>query len=388
MTAQHYPGLDTSVFTDVIENGDAMAKARLAVQLGVFLKAEDTTDADREQVLPVILKLCVDPIRDVRRALVAGLLDYAGLHADVVFSVIADEDDIALPFLAATPALNHWHMLAILRVGDEKRQQVLVMRSDLSTEALDFAIKSAPLDVCLTAFTNPVLQFRPEHYHGLYERFGQSAEMTELLLSRPDLPLDLRIVQAKRAASRMRMLMAERGWVASDDASELVEDAEETAILRILVEARQPELAKAIPFLVSKNMLTPSIIVRSAALGEMRIVQWALAHLSGVNLTRAHDMMFGRSFGGVKSLAAKSGLPATCTGILQAACDVVKDNLEEESQLDPESFGRRLIEALMTRYETMSNVDRTRNLELIGRYAEDKVRRIATRLRADMSRAA
>lgn len=388
MTAQHYPGLDTSVFTDVIENGDAMAKARLAVQLGVFLKAEDTTEADREQVLPVILKLCVDPIRDVRRALVAGLLDYAGLHADVVFSVIADEDDIALPFLAATPALNHWHMLAILRVGDEKRQQVLVMRSDLSTEALDFAIKSAPLDVCLTAFTNPVLQFRPEHYHGLYERFGQSAEMTELLLSRPDLPLDLRIVQAKRAASRMRMLMAERGWVASDDASELVEDAEETAILRILVEARQPELAKAIPFLVSKNMLTPSIIVRSAALGEMRIVQWALAHLSGVNLTRAHDMMFGRSFGGVKSLAAKSGLPATCTGILQAACDVVKDNLEEESQLDPESFGRRLIEALMTRYETMSNVDRTRNLELIGRYAEDKVRRIATRLRADMSRAA
>jgi uncharacterized protein (DUF2336 family) len=388
MTAKHYPGLDTSVFTDVIENGDAMARARLAVQLGSFLKADDTPTADREQILPVILKLCVDPVKDVRRALVAGLLDHAGLHADVVFSVIADEDDIALPFLAATPALNHWHMLAILRVGDEKRQQVLVMRSDLSAEALAFAVKSGPLDVCLTAFTNPVLQFTPEHYHTLYERFSQSAEMVELLLSRPELPLDLRIVQAKRAASRMRMLMAERGWVAMDDASELVEDAEETAILRILVEARQPELAKAIPFLVSKNMLTPSIIVRSAALGEMRIVQWALAHLSGVNLTRAHDMMFGRSFGGVKSLAAKSGLPATCLGILQAACDVVKDQQDEETQLDPESFGRRLIEALMTRYETMSPVDRTRNLELIGRYAEDKVRRIATRLRADMSRAA
>jgi uncharacterized protein (DUF2336 family) len=388
MTATDYPGLDTSVFMDVIENGDAMARARLSVQLGSFLKAEDTSDKDREHVLPVILKLCVDPVRDVRRALVAVLLEFAGLHSDVVFSIIADEDEIALPFLAATPALNHWHMLAILRVGDEKRQQVLVMRSDLSAEALAFAVKSAPLDVCLTAFTNPVLQFKAEHYHTLYERFSQSAEMVELLLSRHDLPLDLRIVQAKRAASRMRMLMAERGWVAMDDASELVEDAEETAILRILVEARQPELAKAIPFLVSKNMLTPSIIVRSAALGEMRIVQWALAHLSGLNLQRAHDMMFGRSFGGVKSLAAKSGLPATCIGILQAACDVVKEHQEEEVPLDPESFGRRLIEALMTRYENMSVVDRTRNLELIGRYAEDKVRRIATRLRADLSHAA
>ncbi len=388
MTVPAHPGLDVSVFTEVIENGDTMARARLAVQLGAFAKAEDTSEQDRGQILPIILKLCVDPEKDVRRALVAGLLDYAGLHADVVFSIIADEDDIALPFLAATPALNRWHMLAVLRVGDERRQQILVMRSDLSAEALAFAVKSASLDVCLTAFTNPVLAFSEDHFRTLYERFSQSAEMVELLLSRSDLPLDLRIIQAKRAATRMRQLMAERGWVAVDDATELVEDAEETAILRILVEARQPELARAIPFLVSKNMLTPSIIVRSAALGEMRIVQWALAHLSGVNLTRAHDMMFGRSFGGIKSLAAKSGLPATCTGILQAACDVVKDAQNDEMSLDPESFGRRLIETLMTRYETMSPYDRTKNLELMGRYAEDKVRRIATRLRADISQAA
>lgn len=388
MVAASTPGLDVSVFTEVLENGDTMARARLAVQLSAFAKAEETSDADREHVHPILLKLCVDPVKDVRKALVAGLLDYHKLHADVVFSIIADDDEIALPFLATTPALNHWHMVAILRVGDEKRQQVLLMRSDLSIEALNYAVKSSPVDVCLALFSNPAIQLSHDHYQTLYERFNQSTEVVEMLLSRPDLPLDLRIVQAKRAANRMRQLMSERGWVAVNDAADLVEDAEETAILRILVEARQPELARAIPFLVSKNMLTPSIIVRSASLGELRVVQWALAHLSGVNLARAHEMMFGRSFGGVKSLASKAGLPATCVAIIQAACDVVKDAQEAEVNLDPESFGRRLIEALMTRYETMSSVDRTKNLELIGRYGEDKVRRIATRLRADLSRAA
>ena len=365
-----------------------MARARLAVQLSTFVRAEDTSDADREQVHPILLKLCVDPVKDVRRALVAGLLEYDKLHADVVFSIIADDDEIALPFLATTPALNHWHMVAILRVGDEKRQQVMLMRSDLSAEALNYAVKSSPVGVCLALFSNPAIKLTQDHYQTLYERFSQSSEVVELLLSRADLPLDLRIVQAKRAANRMRQLMSERGWVAVDDATDLVEDAEETAILRILVEAGPQELARAIPFLVSKNMLTPSIIVRSASLGELRVVQWALAHLSGVNLARANEMMFGRSFGGVKSLASKAGLPATCVGIIQAACDVVKDAQEAEISLDPESFGRRLIEVLMTRYESMTPIDRTKNLELIGRYGEDKVRRIATRLRADLSRAA
>jgi uncharacterized protein (DUF2336 family) len=186
----------------------------------------------------------------------------------------------------------------------------------------------------------------------------------------------------------MQQLMAERGWMADNDANELVADAEETAILRILVEASNEELARAIPFLVSKKMLTPSIILRAAAIGEMKMVQWSLAHLSGVGLARAHELMIGRGFMGLKSLHSKSGLPQSCYGLLMAACDVMKDAKEEGLPLDPESFGRRLIEALMTRYENMQSAERSKNLEFIGRFAEDRVRKIAKRLRADMVRAA
>jgi len=114
----------------------------------------------------------------------------------------------------------------------------------------------------------------------------------------------------------------------------------------------------------------------------MKVVQWSLAHLSGVGLKRAHDLMFGRGLMGLKSLHSKCGLPQSCYGLLMAACDVVKDAKEEGIALDPESFGRRLIEALMTRYENMQTVERSKNLEFIGRYAEDRVRKIAKRLRA------
>ncbi len=388
MRVEPKPGLDTTIFLDVIENGDAMARTKLALQLAGLMCAEDSSKADVAQVVPVVLKLSVDPEKEVRRTLANGLAGLVNLHADILFSIIADDDDVALPFLAATPALNPWHMLAVLRVGDAARQQTVVLRSDFSSEAMAHVVKSAPLEVCLRLFENPALHLDDRAYHGLYTRFGQVPEMLELLLARPNLPLDIRILQAKRASNRMQQLMAERGWMNDNEACELVADAEETAILRILVEASNDELARAIPFLVSKKMLTPSIILRAAAIGEMKMVQWSLAHLAGVSLARAHDLMLGRGFMGLKSLHGKSGLPQSCYGLLMAACDVMKDARDEGLALDPEGFGRRLIEALMTRYENMQSGERGKNLEFIGRFAEDRVRKIAKRLRADLVRAA
>jgi len=382
------PALDISVFQDVIDNGEVASRLALARQLAVFLTDPGTPAAEKQQVVPVVLSLAGDPVTEVRRELAQGLMDVVDLHADIVFAVISDDDDIALPFLSVTPALNHWHMLAILRVGDTARQREIATRPDISPEARAFIIAKAPVEACLALFDNPAVALSDADYQTLYGRFGQVRAMVERLLACPDLPLDIRILQTKRASNRMHQLMAERGWVPANDAAELVADAEETAVLRILVEADPEELARVIPFLVSKAMLTPSIIVRAACLGEMAVVEWALAHLAGVPVSRARDMMGGKGILGFKTLHSKSGLPATCYGILRAACDVAAEEREEGIVLDAEGFGRRLIEALMTRYEAMALKERAKHLDFIGRFAEDRVRLIARRLKADIVRAA
>ena len=381
-------GLDTSIFLHVIENGKAEQRAQLARQLAAFLGKDDVPISEREQVVPIVLKLAVDTVKEVRRTLANGVIDIAGLHADILFSIISDDDDIALPFLAATPSLGHWHMLAVLRVGDQARQACVALRPDLSNEAKIHIIKSAPLAVTLLMFENPGVIFSNEEYHILYNRFGHAGDMVDQLLSRTDLPLDIRIMQAKRASNRMHQLMAERGWLPANDAAELVADAEETAVLRILTEASDAELVEVVHFLVGKSMLTPSIIIRAACLGEMKVVEQALAHLSGIPPKRARELMQGKGLTGVKGLHAKAGLPQSCYWILQAACDVALEEAEEGITLGADDFGRRLIEALMTRYEAMPLRERTRHLDYVGRFAADRAKLIARRLKADLVRAA
>ena len=388
MRDDEHIGLDTSVLIEVLERGDAEARIALARQLASLISDEQTAEIERDQVIPIVLKLTVDDAREVRQALVSELINEAKLHSDIAFSIIADEDGIALPFLAQSPAINAWHMMAILRVGDIARQKTIAARDDLTAESAAYVIKSSPMATVLALMKNPIVELEAQDCHTLYRRFPNAPEIIESLLARSDLPLEIRITQAKRAASRMRQLMAERGWMPANDATELVADAEESTILTVLAEANIGERAMATQYLAQQNMLTPALIVRAAATGRMKVVESALAHLGGITAERAGENMYSRSTLGFKSIFKRSGLPQSCFGVLKAACDVVADAKDEGLPLGTEEFGRRILEALMTRYENMTSSERAKQVEFIGRYGPDHVRKIAKRLKADMVRAA
>jgi hypothetical protein len=84
----------------------------------------------------------------------------------------------------------------------------------------------------------------------------------------------------------------------------------------------------------------------------------------------------------------RTGLPQSCFGLMKASCDVYAEAREEGLPLREDEFGQRVLEALMTRYEQLDQNERAKQIEFIGRYGEERVRKIAKRLKADMLRAA
>ncbi len=379
-------GLDDQVFMEVIAEGTTAQRIELATQLAVFLGREDAPQKERDQVVPAVLKLTADPEAEVRRALAEELAPLASLNADLLFAIIADDDEIALPFLAETPALSAWHMLAVLRVGDDARRATVALRPDISVDAVDYIIESLPLAVNVLMLENDSLVLTPDQYRSLYARFGETREMLDCLLMRDDLPLDIRISHARLAASRMQQLVIERGWIPANDATELVADAEENAVLDILTRATTEQRREVVSFLVENELLTPSIIVRAACVGAMEVVAEILAGLAGISLKRANDAIFVK--GTFRSLHARAGLPQSCYWTLQAACDVAREERQDGIRLTPDDFGRRMIEVLLTRYEALPMSERPKQLDFVGRFAADRVRLIARRLKTDLMRAA
>ena len=363
-------------------------RVRIAGQIAAFLGNEEIPAAERKAIIPVALALLADSDPEVREALALGLVNCKEVDADLLFAIIADDDDIALPFLSFSPAVNHWHMLAVLRVGDEARQACVALRPDIAEEAVTYAIDSLPLKIVELLLGNADAAFTADHYRRLFARFGDSREVVDWLLARADLPLDVRLAQARNAARNLQQLILERGYLPANDAVELVAEAEENAVLKILTQASPPQLASVVAAVVEQDMLTPAIIVRAACLGAMDIFAEMLAYLADMPFRRARALMLGRRGGGFRTLHAKAGLPQSCYWTLQAACDVAREEREEGLRLSPDDFGRRMIETLLTRYESLPLKDRPKQLDFVGRFAADRARLMAQRIKADLARAA
>lgn len=385
MTGQ--AGLDVSIFDMIIETGDVQARLQLAVELAGLLNDAEAPESERDCVVPSVLKLAADPVKDVRRLLAGTVVAATDLHGDILFSIVADDDDIALPFLAQTPALDHWKMRSIARVGDPARQVTLAQRPDLDDDVIKEIATQADLSACLALFDNAQCTIGDRNCRILYARFGGVQEIIDRLLALDTLPLDIRILQAKRASNQVHQLMAERGWVPANDAADMVADAEERAVLQILDSANDAELPPLIRFMTSRSMLTASIVMRSAAAGNMRIVETAMAHLANVAVAKAQDALYGGA-SAFNSLYRGSGLPSTCIGIIRAAGQVERELREAKRMLTPENFGRRLIEQIMTGDGAMAAAERAKYLDLVGRYSGERVRLIASRLREGLVSAA
>lgn len=388
MRVESSTGLDVSVFEAVLACGKVEARVALARQLASLLADREAPSMEREQVLPVLLKLAADEDASVRHALAAELVSVEGLHGDLLFAIVADDDAIAIPFLKQTPSLSGWHMMAVLRVGDDGRQRAVAGRHDIAAEARAYILKAGRIPAVSALLANSSQTFKPEELRSIYARLGQSGEVTEMLLAQPNVPADVRILQARKTAVRMRQLMAERNWLAANDAADLVADSEDAAILKVVAACQGYEQQAAVTFLAQSNMLTPSLILHAACLGDIVPVAAFLSHLTGQTAPRITDFIMGRGGAGIRSLLARSGLPAPCHGLIAAAADVAAEFHNLGVTPDADGFGRRLLEMLMMQFGAMPMQEQARLIEFVCRFADPKVRKIARQLKIDMLRAA
>src|SRR5688500_7433287 len=102
--------------------GGADARKELARQLAKRLAEGERASSVREICGASLLERATDPVMEVRQSVAQYLSLTAPLEPALLSTIIADEEEIALPFLAGSPALDLPMMLAVLKAGDELRQ--------------------------------------------------------------------------------------------------------------------------------------------------------------------------------------------------------------------------------------------------------------------------
>ena len=143
------------------------------------------------------------------------------------------------------------------------------------------------------------------------------------------------------------------------EAEASINETEERMFLRILLAVEDHGLERLISFMSSRDMLTPSIMLRAACGGHMTIVEQALAWLAAMPGRRGN----GQS---LKAIHSAARIPEDCYPVMRAAFEVAAEARRESEWPSEDQFGRRVVEAILTRQEALAPLQGAKMLDLVG----------------------
>ena len=355
-------GLDISIFAMVLDKGDPSARLSLARELGGLVTHGLATPDELAAVQPLLARLASDPARGVREEVAEMLAGALHLSDSVVFTIIADEMDISVPFLAEARALRGPTLMAALRLVDPERQAVLVARADISPEACKFiAAQGAVLGV-LALLENDEARLDADDYKNIAHRHGADAEICEALLAHPALPAVARARLAGQLAQRLADGLAESPLLPINRTRDLLLEARENALAQLALISPKAEWQELAAFLLGRDEITPSLMIRLSAVGAMGFAELALSMVGRVSIKASP-----------KKLVRAAGLP-------EMAGKIIEEALELYRQAEPpgQGFCHRLIEKLAL--GTAPEAVKAELLALLGEAADQQARQMAADL--------
>ena len=376
------PALDTSVFDQVLAEGDVEKCRKLAGQLIDFIDREDTTDAERALVMPYITRLASHRQMAVREFTAEKALACQRLDAATAFTIIAGEDAIALPFIVRAACLNDASLqLAVFRAGDMYRRKAVCARPDIAREVVSEVVETADRSLLLACLENPSATLTPAQARQLYVRHRDDEEVIEALMQRSDLPLEVRIAHVEIMSGRRQQVMARKDWQAASRAADAAPSDEERALADILADAStEQELQTALDYLARRGKLTASVLLRAASVGHVAVLIHALAWLARMRPSRIRSALRpGSSLAVVRTALARSGLPqgthALALAVLLAART---DAWEEVGQIGRRlpAFAPRVLETI-AETDMLSVTEKMEAASMLQRLADEQTRELA-----------
>lgn len=380
--------LDIGYLLEVARNPEIYTRSKLTTQLTEFIADPETEDADIEAITPVLLVLADDKSGIVRRTLLNGIRDLRQAPTDVVFALVADEDDIATEVLRNSPALHDHELIAVIRICDDVRRTAIAGRAKLAPLVCRALIDHGSTEVVEALLQNMGARIDAAGYEAVMRRNCAPERLEALLIKRRDLPPLLAIGLVDTVSDRLQSLASSKKWLRPDKAAEVIRDAKEDGVIKIIARTDITQNRNVVRGLMAQDKLTPSLVLRAACIGKMDFVEEALALLAKMPPAMVHSLMFGRGAMGLKALYFKAGLPGVMYSAVRVAVDVYLELRHDMDVSDESRFGRRMIERILTQYEEFSDDDKKYLLSMLRRYAGSETRPLVDQVLSDIARAA
>jgi uncharacterized protein (DUF2336 family) len=335
------------------------------MRAGIAAKVADTFDgamlSARERVLAEqILRLMVkDAAERVRLALAMSLSHSTDVPRDVALALAHDIDDVAAPFLAATPALSEKDLVEIVRASSGTKQQAIARRPEIPTQLADALVETGGREVVRVLIRNPGAQLTEATYGRILDRHADDPEITEPMVRRNELPLTVAERLVAVVTDQLRSHLIRHHKVPSHVAERLAAQSRERATVGLVGDSGMDgvRVSELVQQLRTSGRLTPSLLLRAACTGDMRLCEEAFAQLAGVPVHKAWILLHDAGPLGLRAVYERAKLPEFLYSAFRVAIDVYHETELDGGPQDRERFERRMLERILTQYDNLDTDD-------------------------------
>ena len=349
-----------------------IVRAFVRVYLEVPLDAEN-----REAAATALVAILDDPAPRVRRAMAEALCSAGEAPAMVIRALADDQPDIAAVVLSRSPLLSDAELVDRVGAGCARLQCAVADRPTIGIGLAAAIVEVSGPEACLHLLDNPGASIGIGTLNRLVDRHRDDPAVRNALLERPDLPVTLRQKLIDGLSDALGALISLREWVSPERAEKLVGEARERSVVELALECEDDRLKPYVKMLLGEGRITPAVLIRALALGNVRFVEEALSALSGMPVRRVVALLNDRSGRGLDALFRRIGLSADALSALRAVLEVMREEAPDGSWRHQQRLGRTMLERALTRHRAFSAGEVDAFFALISRLSAEAARREA-----------
>ncbi|MCE2889947.1 MAG: DUF2336 domain-containing protein [Hyphomonadaceae bacterium] len=330
------------------------------------------TDEERayaEQILQIVVTGAAER---VRRALAVTLKASPNLPPEIAAKLARDIESIAVPLLESSPVLNDEDLVEILESAEPARQYAIARRETLSetvtTALCNFAVDGAIIE----ALHNGGAEFNDVGMTRALDRFPTARALQEAMVERPILPVLVSEKLAARLTGELFDRLVEKHAMPPQMAIDLATNTRERAGIDLIAQAGlQADMKRYVQQLHLNGRLTPSFVLRALCQGEVRLVEYAFAELAGIPHNKAWLLVHDGGTMGLRAIFERANMPPSLYPAFRAAIEVLHETEFDGTADDRIRFRKRMIERVLTRFQSIPDEDLNYLLEKLDYVREE-----------------
>ena len=298
-----------------------------------------------------IFRIIVEDVEvKVRQILSECLKKSKDIPQDIVKKVISDENSVSIPFIKYYENLTDKELMGIIDTQNLDKQKAVAQRRNLSDGVSGYIVDKCPEEIVVTLISNNSANISENTYQNIITRFPKSEDIKRGMVYRQELPVTIitKILDSLSADLQKRLILLHN--LPTDIASDIIEQVKEKATLQVYAEySSDKQIENLVHELYSSNKLTPSLVVRSICMGDLKFFEYSIVYLSNTPITEVRKILFNTQVDFVvRNLLRKAFIPKTFFPAVFVALKVIKDIRFDMKNNSRKAFSHKVIERILS----------------------------------------